>query len=348
MSGHRALAVPRSPSDGPGAAGRDNRMEEGRHGVSHRPNWRDIDHVDAGWSAGRVVRAVNRRIARHVVTPIWRTRFRRSVLRSAPMAVGSAGDVSIHMLVDREHVPDAIASLKSFYRFAPEPYPVTIHDDGSFGAREHQLLGSHLPGVRIVRRALADEVVIAELARRGLERCRALRQSGHVLALKLFDIPLYAGDAKLLLLDSDVLFFERPEELLAALARPASAWEDRYNEDAGDGFYTFDVEEVERRTNVRLVRRFNSGLTCLQRDAASWEHFERWLSLPTLPDRGWFLEQTLTAMESSRRGARALPPEYDVHCRQARRGGRTVSGHYCGTSRRLFYPNFVRRVAPAL
>ena len=88
---------------------------------------------------------------------------------------------------------------------------------------------------------------------------------------------------------------------------------------------------------------------CLRRDDESFALFEKCLKMPVLePSMVYFWEQSLTAIESSRRGAAPLGPEYDVVGVRQQKGQEVVSEHYCEKYRPVFYDHFCDRVAPEL
>jgi hypothetical protein len=274
-------------------------------------------------------------------------KLNRTVAKTKPMPVDATGPAQVHMLCGHSRLADGIATLKSFYRFAPIRYPLVFHDDGTLTAGDGQTLSQHFPGVRVIWRRDSDPHVNGLLAQRGLKNCVALRaKQPH--QLKLFDFVVYASGKPFIQLDSDILFLKAPTEVFDSLARPGSGWKDRYNVDFTES-YTFGIEQVKRETGIDLLPNVNVGLMCLLRDESSFEQFEKWITMPVMPDRSeYFLEQSLSAIESSRRGAAPLGPEYDVGGELQSKGGDVVSEHYCSTYRPYFYDHFCDRVAPTL
>ena len=149
--------------------------------------------------------------------------FRQAVLDGRSIRVGTEGEIEVRTFFGRRTLLEGIAALKSFYRFAPECFPLVVHEDGTFTRDDATLLTAHLPGVRIVDRETADREVNGYLEAQGLVRCAALRR-GFVLAVKYFDVPFYGRGRRLLYLDSDVLFLQPPDALFEVLAtRPSGA-----------------------------------------------------------------------------------------------------------------------------
>ena len=117
-----------------------------------------------------------------------------------------------------------------------------------------------------------------ELRLAGHPRCLEYRRS-HALALKLFDCTALATTPRLILLDSDILFFQRPEEVLDWVQRGLS--ECYFNPDFQDA-YCLTREEARDRLQVELWPRVNTGLSLLARAAVDVDFCEACLA-----DRSW-------------------------------------------------------------
>jgi hypothetical protein len=288
--------------------------------------------------------------------------FRREVLKTSPIAVGRSDSFAVHVLCGRRTVVEAVATLKSFCRFTEGRHQVAVHDDGTLGPRELAILRQHLPGIDIHPRALADREVGALLTAGGWTRCAELRRT-LFFSLKLFDLRHYAQGKPVLYLDTDILFHQPPDDLLAVLRTPPDEWVDRYNEDVVSS-YAWKTEVIRETLGVDILPRVNAGFLCLLRENPDWDFFERALTLLPKPDDMFYAEQTLNAIELTVRGARPLPPSYDVCFRHAwsgdgdfdefvaekRRGQPVISQHYCGgTLKRVqYYEHFTRDIRPSL
>jgi hypothetical protein len=149
--------------------------------------------------------------------------------------------------------------------------------------------------------------------------------------------------------DTDIAFFARPDAILHALARPDAEFVDRFNEDVG-AYYSWSADQILDGFGVRYPERpVNAGMVVIHRPALRWDLLEGCFGLP---QRTFWDEQTLWAVDFGNGRGEALPPEYDVCFRHAWAGldrgtcerelppGRSVlSQHYCGgpVYRRLFY-----------
>src|SRR5579862_8125531 len=86
---------------------------------------------------------------------LWRTKraaakASRVAFRTPPMPVRPESDIEVHMLLCHRDVGMSLQSLKSLLRFAPEPFAVVLHDDGTLTSEDRAHLAHHFPGIRII------------------------------------------------------------------------------------------------------------------------------------------------------------------------------------------------------
>lgn len=252
--------------------------------------------------------------------------------------------VEVHLLTSRRDWLCAAWTLASLVHFTGRRWPIVIHDDGTLPQEARQAYTSMFGHLRIVSRPDADREIDARLA--DYPRCLAYRRS-HPLALKLFDCPLLAQTPRLVLLDSDVLFFRRPEEVLSWVDRGQA--ESFFNPDFQDA-YTISREAAQQRWGVTLWPQVNTGLSLLPREVLNLERCENWLgdeSITDLKEIAW-REQTLLALSASRLGKGGLLPEsYEVSF-NPEMANNAVSRHYVGDMRSQFYAEGVLLVRRSL
>lgn len=227
-------------------------------------------------------------------------------------------------------------ALKSFYWASGRKYALCIHSDGSLENDHKNTLHEHFPDARLIDRSAADNRVLSELE--GYLKCQDFRRKNH-FAPKLFDFRVYSQSDHILSLDSDVLFFEEPTELLRRVEDP-TYHKNSVNRDV-DSAYTVDPGDVRAQFGFELVPQFNAGLGLIHRDSIRLDWIEAFLELPDIRSHSWRIEQTLYALCSSRYGVELLPESYDVHL------GEGIQGpvrHYVGGVRHLMYDEGIRRL----
>jgi hypothetical protein len=230
----------------------------------------------------------------------------------------------------------ALWAAKSFYHYSGVDWPLVWHEGGSIRPAHRSALKRQFPKSRVLTSAEATIGVEAELARGGFTRCLKARRRSFML-MKMIDCVVLSNAQHLLLLDSDVLFFKKPEELIAAGKSELS--KNLFNRDRGS-WYTIRREAARARYGIDLIPELNAGLGLVRRESLSLPMMEEFLADPDILSEPWLTEQTLQALCGSRVGVELLPETYIVS--QSRglttsEGRPLVSKHYPGFFRHLLY-----------
>lgn len=118
----------------------------------------------------------------------------------------------IHSLCQKSDIWILACSLYSFLHFSGlNPSAIIIHDDGSLDDNDKRVLVSKFSNLQVISRETADEKIVNLLES---ERAKLYRKNGHPLILKLVDIFILSSAPKVMILDSDVLFFKQPGEII--------------------------------------------------------------------------------------------------------------------------------------
>ena len=164
---------------------------------------------------------------------------------------------------------------------------------------------------------------------------------GNILSLKLFDPWIVQETGDIILLDSDVLFFRRPTELLHWLDHPEerrNCWNRQIPHDrpVDDGpEYGSQVDGAQGDDQPPMVG-FNSGIGFLKRELMSFQTVEDLLSGERRETSKWLIEQELYGRLSAMAGMEALPATYNVPSWRSPPPHALVAKHYVGLVRGFF------------
>jgi hypothetical protein len=250
----------------------------------------------------------------------------------APPIAAREGDVEVHMLLHHQRIMEGIWALYSFAHFAQVPCQIFVHSDGSLTNADVARIDKVLPGVHVISRQEADERVACRLRERGLWQSLRFRDS-LIFALKLFDPFLFGDRSTFFLLDSDVLFFRRPNELLDDLDEDSSGSgrPSLYSPDNGIR-YCLDPETLRALLGKDCIPLFNPGVVRTNRSVLDLERIEHYLQRHEFWGAGsrphYYAELTLWAMLLAVAGARQLPPSYAIT--PPLDGPIPATGHFCG------------------
>ena len=257
--------------------------------------------------------------------------------------VGQVPTLPVHVLTGAEDWRLAAWMLASFFDATERRWPVVIHDDGTLPSEARGTLARLFPGTRFILRQEADAAMATAL--RAFPFCEPYRGS-HPLGVKIFDMAHFATTDRFLILDSDVLFFRYPHEIIDWVTSGRDeCW---FNEDVSEGAL-ISASEAKEELEVKLWERVNSGLCLVTKSAIDYDLCDRALARTSLL-RGhiWRVEQTLFAICASKHGKGGLLPKpYEVTL--GRHGSEdAVSRHYVGAVRDRFYGEGLERVGRAV
>jgi hypothetical protein len=253
--------------------------------------------------------------------------------------------VEIHLLTSGKDWLYAAWMLASFFHFTRRRWRVVVHEDGTCDPDDLATLSEIIPDLRVIRRVEADIEMETRLA--AFPACQAYRQE-HALAMKIFDVPAMARTPRVLLLDSDVLFYRQPQEILDWVDRGAE--ETWFNSDFQHSL-NISAEEALEKWGIKLWPLVNSGLVLLEPKILELDFCEACLVEGTIRTKGWkwCVEQTLFSLCASRAGRGGLLPtsKYEVSYSPLAAPDVTAR-HYVGFVRQQFFSEGLRRLQPVL
>ncbi len=251
--------------------------------------------------------------------------------------------VPIHVLTGAKDWELCAWMLASFFHFTEQTWNVVIHDDGTLNAQIGAQLKKIFKSIRIISRDEADTKMDRIL--QPFPFCHDYRNK-HPLALKIFDMAHFCESERFIVLDSDVLFFKYPREIIDWVSKNASdCW---FNEDAEEGSL-ITTDHAWADLGVALWPRVNSGLCLLTKAAIDLEFCERALGETSiLKGHIWRVEQTLFALCASRHGKGGLLPKtYEVSLTKDASSD-CIARHYVGAVRDHFYGEGLKRLRDVL
>jgi hypothetical protein len=294
--------------------------------------WLRLEWGDYPLTPGRLIYLLKLKFGHGPRVAWYRDVVRPRILGTGPVLTAATGPCEIHVLTSAGDWLNLLWSLKSFYRYSGRDWPLCIHDDGTLSAEASRSLRAAFPGARLVSRPEADGRVQPLLA--DFPRSQAFRAT-NPLAPKVFDFHAFLEAERMMIFDSDILFFARPTALLSTVE---SAAENSLNKDWRAG-YTIEPATASG-LSFPMPPLINSGLGLIHRGSLRLDWIEEFLALPGVLSHPHQIEQTLIALCSARFGFSMLPAEYDVYTGPLRAG--VPCRHYAGPTRHLMYGEGIR------
>jgi len=163
---------------------------------------------------GRVLWLTRTSIARGLSTLRWDLLVSGDILGACrnPYAGEPAAPVPVHVVGGINQGLIGFWMLASWFATTGRNWSVNWHDDGSLTPVAIAALEQCFPGIRIIRKSDADRMMEPQLSSR--PACADYR-ARLPLGLKIFDVPTVAEGERFILLDTDLMFFTEPTEILA-------------------------------------------------------------------------------------------------------------------------------------
>ena len=298
-----------------------------------------------------------------------------AVFGTSPITVNPSAETGIHTAVPHRYLYAYLTAIKSLLRYDAE-LAVYVHDDGSLLDEDKALIRRHLPGVRIVDRAKADQTFADKVGDEFLTKVR----KSYTSYLKLFDPTLASTNKRIIIVDTDVLFLNRPETIIEWAQKGGAPWfhrsepwrQARLNQQSPASSpqpgatkpkhiqqmvleRLHDINQV-LGTNYAFEQGFNSGFVGYDHDTVNYSELKNLLAhlYEILGDRifRWGSEQTMHGLLLGGKGAMPLPSdEYMVFTNlNSDRAAQAKFVHFIGEYRyhRMLYPRLAAQVIRSL
>jgi hypothetical protein len=249
-----------------------------------------------------------------------------AIERLPPVTWSGRSQVDVCMLCGRQHVDMGIAASWSLLRFAPD-WRLVVFSDGTLSQDDERKWRTIIPSLCVVHKE--------EAAARKVRRLNGLPLLTELCSRNLYSSQLVdshlAGDGPfVLLLDSDVLCFREPRELLERLKKCASGIS--WNGDLAN-CYCAPRGDLEAILECTLPERVNAGVLLAPRfDLSHFDAMELILqkirAVMNDPDwlkHPWLAQTVYAALSVQLPGSSILSPDYAVSTRLS---SPAVMSHY--------------------
>lgn len=251
--------------------------------------------------------------------------------------------LEVHFLTGRQFWYQTAFCLWTLARHTRRSLAPVIYNDGTLEAKHQESLTRLFPSARYV----AQDEILSRLDRHlPANRFPTLRErwQNYPNLRKLIDPHLGSTGWKLVL-DSDLLFFRRPDALLAWLNAPA---EPLHAVDCTTS-YGYTRRLMNELAGAPVADLVNVGLTGLNSSNLDWERLEFWCRRLIEEERAhYYLEQGLIAMLLAGQTCTVMPANEYVTCPPPPEvlECRAVMHHYvAGSKRWYFQSNWQRALA---
>ncbi len=254
----------------------------------------------------------------------------------APLDPRDPRTVTLHFLTGRRFWHQTVFCAWTFARHSGRPVRLELLDDGSLLPRHVALCERVFPAAVTTLTREEAETRLDDVLPAGTFPTLRERRLYYPNLRKLTDVHV-GREGRRLVLDSDMLFYRRPDFLLDWIDDPAIRPLHMIDHEES---YGFPRESMEELCGATLAECLNVGICGLASESIDWVALERWNR--ALIDRhgtSYFEEQALTAMLMAGRGC-AVAPRSDYVCLPDSREGadpRAVMHHFVSDSKPVYF-----------
>jgi len=279
----------------------------------------------------------------------WKTRKGHDAMRTAaaefpPLSsppTPADGPRNVYFLSGEDFWDQTLFCFVSLQRHVETRITPVIYGDGTLGEEARRHIRRVVPWAEFVGRATIEERLDEHLPVSEYPTLRE-RRLEYVHLRKLTDFHAGSTGWKLVL-DSDMLFFDRPSLLMEWLKEPDGPLHMRDAEES----YGYSRELMEELAGAPIPERVNVGMVGLRSDEIGWDALEHWCrAMNEREHHSYLQEQALTAMLVAGRERTVAPrPEYlTLPSVEEGRSPSATLHHYVAESKRAYFQHGWRHI----
>jgi hypothetical protein len=236
-------------------------------------------------------------------------RMKKAALNLAPITLTDDHQLECSYLTGEKYWYQTIFCAYSLARVMQSRVRINIYSDGSLSPQKVNLFNSVLKGVAIISPDAMLNELDGKLPIEKYPSLRHLRESSPFFR-KLVDMRL--NNRYLVQLDSDMLFFNYPAELIEAYNNGNCYFmEDKIEA----SYYVLPEKQIEEQFGLQMKRKINSGILAYNSASIDWDFVEsvcKYLLEKVPVIHPPLLEQTINAIIVSRLNAEPLNQRYNI------------------------------------
>ncbi|SEO23521.1 hypothetical protein SAMN05192574_106200 [Mucilaginibacter gossypiicola] len=222
-----------------------------------------------------------------------------------PPVISHANGLPVYFLTGKNYLYQTLYCIQSLVKSSGVQFKFILVDDGSFNLELLKRVEKQLPGAQVITQNKISENLqntLPETHYPYLHKKRAVYP--HIK--KLTDVHTIPGDDWKLVLDSDMLFWDEPADLVNWLNNPQQPL---HMIDCTEA-YGYSQQLMTQLAGSPIKPLLNVGAIGLKSDAIDWDKLENWVkTLEGQEGTSYYLEQALSAMLIGNDNATVLKAE---------------------------------------
>jgi len=248
----------------------------------------------------------------------------------------------IYFLTGEKFLYQTLFCIASLSKVSAEKFRFILVDDGNFTDELIARIERQLPGAEIITKAIIDQNLEEKLPETNYPVLRKKRREyPHIK--KLIDIHTLSVPGWKLVLDSDMLFFDEPLDMINWLKAPVNPL---HMVDCENSYgYSFSL--MEKLSGHKITEKANVGAIGMNSTLINWPELESWVKqMEELEGRSYYLEQALSVMLVAGKDCVILNKDQYIVNPDGKTiiNGTGVLHHYVDLSKKGYYNTAWRKV----
>jgi len=200
--------------------------------------------------------------------------------------------LTIYFLTGKNYIDQTVFCIASLTNVSNEKFNFILIDDGSFDNYLIDLISSKIKDITIIRKNELDSVLSHKFPENRYPFLNQKRREyAHIK--KLLDVHSINREDWKLVLDSDMLFWKEPTEIIEWLKNPETPI---HMIDCIEA-YGYTKTLIDELAATTVQNKINVGVIGLNSNKLNWDKIESWImQLESTEGKSYYLEQALTAM----------------------------------------------------
>lgn len=247
--------------------------------------------------------------------------------------------LAIYFLTGKRYLYQTLFCIQSLAKVSKQEFNFHIVDDGSFDENDIKFINQKLPNCTIYDKIAIDKRLKEILP---IEQFPYLHHKREVYPhiKKLTDIHIFDENKWKLVLDSDMLFWNEPLEVINWLKSPDGPL---YMLDCTEA-YGYTKQIMEELAKCKIQPLINVGAIGLASNSINWNQLENWcIQLEQKEGTTYYLEQALSAMLIGEQESTILNKENHI-VNPIKISSEDILHHYVDTSKERYFKTAWRQI----
>lgn len=246
----------------------------------------------------------------------------------------------IYFLTGKKYLYQTLFCIQSLVKTTEEKFNFYLIDDGSFTKDDKEKINQLLPNCTVYYKETIDKQLSIKLPKEHFPYLHYKRKIyPHIK--KLTDIHIFEENQWKLVLDSDMIFWKQPNEIINWLKNPLTPIHMLDCEES----YGYTRKIMRELSGNEIKPLVNVGAIGLSSSSIDWQKLENWCTiLEKREGTTYYLEQALSAMLIGDQHAVSLDKTYYI-TNPKQINPKHILHHYVDTSKELYFKEAWEKIA---